>query len=164
MAQGKRWVVDMDLEKFFDRVNHDILMARWRRRSAMHGCSADPPLSGGGDDAGRLGEPRTEGTPQGGPLSPLLANSCSPRWTGNWNDAGHAFCRYADDCNIYVASERAGVRLFCSLTTLLDQRLKLKVNTAKSAVARPWQRKFLGYSLTWHRNRSCASRSRACRS
>ena len=97
-----------------------------------------------------LVQPRTEGTPQGGPLSPLLSNILLTELDRELERRGHAFCRYADDCNIYVASERAGVGLLQSLTGFLAQRLKLKVNGAKSAVARPWQRKFLGYSLTWH--------------
>jgi len=94
--------------------------------------------------------PRTEGTPQGGPLSPLLSNVLLTALDRELERRGHMFCRYADDCNIYVGSERAGVGLLDSLTGFLEQRLKLKVNQAKSAVARPWQRKFLGYSLTWH--------------
>jgi len=97
-----------------------------------------------------LVQPRTEGTPQGGPLSPLLSNILLTELDRELERRGHAFCRYADDCNIYVGSERAGVGLLQSLTTFLAQRLKLKVNAGKSAVARPWQRKFLGYSLTWH--------------
>jgi RNA-directed DNA polymerase len=96
-------------------------------------------------------QPRTEGTPQGGPLSPLLSNILLTELDRELERRGHAFCRYADDCNIYVASQRAGVGLLHSLTGFLAERLKLKVNAAKSAVARPWQRKFLGYSLTWHR-------------
>ena len=151
VAQGKRWVVDMDLEKFFDRVNHDLLMSklalkvgdarvlkliRWYLEAGMM--------------ADGLVQPRREGTPQGGPLSPLLSNIMLTALDRELERRGHAFCRYADDCNIYVGSERAGAGLLQSLTTFLEQRLKLKVNAAKSAVARPWQRKFLGYSLTWH--------------
>jgi group II intron reverse transcriptase/maturase len=151
VAQGKRWVVDMDLEKFFDRVNHDLLMSKLAakiddarvlkliRRYLEAGMMADGLVT-----------PRTEGTPQGGPLSPLLSNILLTALDRELERRGHAFCRYADDCNIYVGSERAGAGLLQSLTTFLEQRLKLKVNPAKSAVARPWQRKFLGYSLTWH--------------
>ena len=151
VAQGKRWVVDMDLEKFFDRVNHDLLMSKLAekigearvleliRRYLAAGMMADG-----------LVMPRTEGTPQGGPLSPLLSNVLLTALDRELERRGHMFCRYADDCNIYVGSERAGVGLLDSLTGFLEQRLKLKVNQAKSAVARPWQRKFLGYSLTWH--------------
>jgi len=151
VAQGKRWVVDMDLEKFFDRVNHDLLMSKLAekigearvleliRRYLAAGMMADG-----------LVMPRTEGTPQGGPLSPLLSNVLLTALDRELERRGHTFCRYADDCNIYVGSQRAGVGLLHSLTGFLEQRLKLKVNQAKSAVARPWQRKFLGYSLTWH--------------
>jgi group II intron reverse transcriptase/maturase len=152
VAQGKRWVVDIDLEKFFDRVNHDLLMGKLAtriddarvlkliRRYLEAGMMADG-----------LVQPRLEGTPQGGPLSPLLSNILLTELDRELERRGHAFCRYADDCNIYVGSERAGVGLLQSLTGFLEQRLKLKVNQAKSAVARPWQRKFLGYSLTWHK-------------
>jgi len=151
VAQGKRWVVDIDLEKFFDRVNHDLLMSKLAmkvddarvlkliRRYLQAGMMADG-----------LVQPRTEGTPQGGPLSPLLSNILLTALDRELEGRGHVFCRYADDCNIYVGSERAGTGLLHSLTAFLEQRLKLKVNVAKSAVARPWQRKFLGYSLTWH--------------
>ena len=151
VAQGKRWVVDMDLEKFFDRVNHDLLMSKLAekigearvleliRRYLAAGMMADG-----------LVMPRTEGTPQGGPLSPLLSNILLTALDRELERRGHTFCRYADDCNIYVGSQRAGEGLLHSLTGFLEQRLKLKVNQAKSAVARPWQRKFLGYSLTWH--------------
>ena len=97
-----------------------------------------------------LVQPRTEGTPQGGPRSPLLSNILLTTLDRELERRGHTFCRYTDDCNIYVGSQRAGVGLLQSLTEFLDQRLKLKVKVAKSAVARPWQRKFLGYSLTWH--------------
>jgi group II intron reverse transcriptase/maturase len=149
VAQGKRWVVDMDLEKFFDRVNHDLLMSKLAvkigdarvlsliRRYLEAGMMADG-----------LVQPRTEGTPQGGPLSPLLSNILLTDLDRELERRGHTFCRYADDCNIYVGSERAGVGLLQSLTVFLTERLKLKVNVSKSAVARPWQRKFLGYSLT----------------
>jgi RNA-directed DNA polymerase len=151
VAQGKRWVVDIDLEKFFDRVNHDLLMSKLAmkmgdarvliliRRYLEAGMMADG-----------LVQPRTEGTPQGGPLSPLLSNILLTDLDRELERRGHAFCRYADDCNIYVGSERAGAGLLQSLTGFLAERLKLKVNVSKSAVARPWQRKFLGYSLTGH--------------
>ena len=106
-------------------------------------------------EAGMMAEgvisPRTEGAPQGGPLSPLLSNILLTDLDRELERRGHAFCRYADDCNIYVRSWQAGERLLASLTRFLTQRLKLKVNAAKSAVARPWERKFLGYSLTWHK-------------
>jgi RNA-directed DNA polymerase len=152
VAQGKRWVVDMDLEKFFDRVNHDLLMSKLAakigdarvlaliRRFLEAGMMADG-----------LVQPRTEGTPQGGPLSPLLSNILLTGLDRELERRGHAFCRYADDCNIYVGSERAGRELLQRLTKFLAERLKLTVNVGKSAVARPWQRKFLGYSMTVHR-------------
>ena len=151
VAQGKRWVVDIDLEKFFDRVNHDLLMSKLAmkmgdarvltliRRYLAAGMMADGLVT-----------PRTEGTPQGGPLSPLLSNILLTDLDRELERRGHTFCRYADDCNIYVASARAGRELLPRLTDFLAERLKLKVNAAKSAAARPWQRKFLGYSLTWH--------------
>jgi RNA-directed DNA polymerase len=151
VASGKRWVVDMDIEKFFDRVNHDILMSKLAtkvadarvlaliRRYLQAGMMADG-----------LVQPRREGTPQGGPLSPLLSNILLTELDRELERRGHAFCRYADDCNIYVGSERAGVELLQGVTRFLAERLKLTVNVAKSAVARPWQRKFLGYSMTWH--------------
>src|SRR6266496_2989529 len=152
VREGKRWVVDIDLEKFFDRVNHDLLMSKLAakigdarvltliRRYLEAGMMADG-----------LVQPRTEGTPQGGPLSPLLSNILLTELDRELERRGHAFCRYADDCNIYVGSERAGVQLLQSLTWYVVERLTLTVNAAKSAVARPWQRKFLGYSLTWHK-------------
>jgi RNA-directed DNA polymerase len=94
---------------------------------------------------------RTEGTPQGGPLSPLLSNILLTDLDRELEKRRHRFCRYADDCNIYVGSERSGQRVMTAITAFLERRLKLKVNANKSAVARPWQRKFLGYSMTWHR-------------
>lgn len=152
VAQGKRWVVDVDLERFFDRVNHDLLMSKLAMKigDARVLALIRRYLEAGMMTDG-LVQPRTEGTPQGGPLSPLLSNILLTDLDWELERRGHAFCRYADDCNIYVASERAGVGLMASLTAFLAERLKLKVNAAKSAVARPWQRKFLGYSLTAHR-------------
>ncbi len=152
VAQGKRWVVDIDLEKFFDRVNHDLLMSKlaWKIGDARVLKLIRRYLEAGMMTDG-LVQPRTEGTPQGGPLSPLLSNVLLTDLDRELERRGHTFCRYADDCNIYVASERAGVGLLHRLTVFLSERLKLKVNQAKSAVARPWQRKFLGYSLTAHR-------------
>jgi RNA-directed DNA polymerase len=97
-----------------------------------------------------LVRPRREGTPQGGPLSPLLSNIMLTELDRELERRGHAFCRYADDCNVYVRSQRAGERVLASLTRLSAERLKLKVNAQKSAVAEPWRRKFLGYSITWH--------------
>jgi RNA-directed DNA polymerase len=146
---GHRWVVDMDLEKFFDRVNHDVLMARVARRVG------DRRLLGliraylqSGILVGGVVEARSEGTPQGGPLSPLLSNILLDDLDKELERRGHRFCRYADDCNVYVRSRAAGERVLASLTSWLAKRLKLKVNAAKSRVARPWDTKFLGYSLT----------------
>jgi RNA-directed DNA polymerase len=152
VAAGRRTVVDLDLEKFFDRVNHDLLMEklakkiddgrvlRLIRRYLEAGMMADGIVS-----------QRTEGTPQGGPLSPLLSNVLLTELDRELERRGHAFCRYADDCNIYVRSQQAGERVMASITRFLADTLKLTVNAAKSAVARPWTRKFLGYSLTWHK-------------
>ena len=151
VAEGKRWVVDLDLEKFFDRVNHDVLMAR-----VAHKVKDERVLKlirrylEAGMMEGGVASARTEGTPQGGPLSPLLSNLLLTDLDRELDKRGHRFCRYADDCNIYVGSERAGQRVRAAVTAFLERRLKLKVNAAKSAVARPWQRKFLGYSMTWH--------------
>ena len=151
VQSGKRWVVDLDLEKFFDRVNHDVLMARVARKVQ------DKQLLGlirrylqSGVLAGGLVEARSEGTPQGGPLSPLLSNILLDDLDKELEARGHAFCRYADDCNIYVRSRRAGERVMASISRFLQERLRLKVNESKSAVERPWKRKFLGYSLTHH--------------
>jgi len=152
VAEGRRVVVDMDLEKFFDRVNHDILMGKIAekvadervlkliRRYLEAGMMVDGIVS-----------PRTEGTPQGGPLSPLLSNILLTELDRELERRGHAFCRYADDCNIYVGSQAAGERVLAGITRFLAERLKLGVNEAKSAVAPPWKRKFLGYSLSWHK-------------
>lgn len=146
---GKRWVVDMDLEKFFDRVNHDVLMARVARevqdekvlRLIRRFLQAGMMANG-------VETPRHEGTPQGGPLSPLLSNILLTDLDLELEKRQLAFCRYADDCNIYVASQRAGQRIMEGVKGFLANRLKLTVNEAKSAVARPSMRKFLGYSVT----------------
>ena len=155
VAAGRRFVVDMDVEKFFDRVNHELLMAqlstkigdgralRLIRRYLEAGMMADGIVS-----------PRTEGTPQGGPLSPLLSNILLTVLDRELERRGHAFCRYADDCNIYVKSKVTGERVMASISRFLVDTLKLTVNVAKSAVARPWERKFLGYSLTWQCGRT----------
>ena len=151
VASGRRWVVDIDLEKFFDRVNHDLLMSKVARKIVdARVLTLIRRYLEAGMMADGLVQPRTEGTPQGGPLSPLLSNILLTELDRELERRGHRFCRYADDCNIYVTSERAGLRLMQRLTGFLEQRLKLKVNVSKSAVARPWQRKFLGYSMTWH--------------
>ena len=151
-AEGRRWVVDLDLEKFFDRVNHDILMSRLARR--IHDKRVLRLIRRylqAGMMAGGVTNPRTEGTPQGGPLSPLLSNILLDELDKELERRGHKFCRYADDCNIYVRTREAGERVMKSVTDFLTNRLHLKVNAEKSAVARPWERKFLGYTMTWHK-------------
>lgn len=152
VAEGRRWVVDLDLEKFFDRVNHDVLMARVARKvKDKRVLKLIRRYLEAGLMEGGVASTRTEGTPQGGPLSPLLSNILLTDLDRELEKRGHHFCRYADDCNIYVGSQRSGQRVMAAITAFLEQRLKLKVNAEKSAVARPWQRKFLGYSRTWHR-------------
>jgi RNA-directed DNA polymerase len=158
IQEGRRWVVDVDLEKFFDRVNHDVLMGKLRnritdrrvlriiRRFLEAGVLAD----------GVVVE-RNEGTPQGGPLSPLLANVLLDEVDKELERRGHRFVRYADDCNIYVPSRRAGERALAVLR-LMYAKLKLRVNEEKSAVARVWDRKFLGYSFWVARGREVKRR------
>lgn len=150
--QGKRWVVDLDLEKFFDRVNHDVMMARLERKIKDERVLKliRRYLESGIMRQG-LVEPRTEGTPQGGPLSPVLSNILLDDLDKERQRRGHAFCRYADDCNIYVRSQRAGQRVMASVTQFLKETLRLTVNPKKSAVERPWKRKFLGFSLSMER-------------
>jgi len=152
IAAGYRWVVDMDLEKFFDRVNHDVLMARVARRVKDKRVLLliRRYLQAGIMEEG-LVSPRTEGTPQGSPLSPLLSNILLDELDKELERRGHRFVRYADDCNIYVKSEAAGKRVLESLERFLAKRLRLKLNREKSAVARPWKRKFLGYTVTVQR-------------
>jgi RNA-directed DNA polymerase len=153
MAAGYRWVVDLDLEKFFDRVNHDVLMARVARRvKDKRVLLLIRRYLQAGMMEGGLVSPRTEGTPQGGPLSPLLSNVLLDELDKELERRGHRFVRYADDCNVYVQSEAAGQRVMASLERFLRERLRLKINREKSAVARPWKRKFLGYTVTWHRD------------
>lgn len=148
---GRRWVVDIDLEKFFDRVNHDMLMARVARHvSDERVLRLIRRFLEAGLMADGLVEPRTEGTPQGGPLSPLLSNVLLTDLDRELEKRGLAFCRYADDCNIYVRSETAGQRVMRGMRAFLEEALRLRVNEAKSAVERPWKRKFLGYSVTAH--------------
>lgn len=149
VAEGHRWVVDLDLSKFFDRVNHDILMERLARRigdKALLRLLRRYLAAGMMQDG--VGVERAEGTPQGGPLSPLLANLLLDEWDQELARRGHCFCRYADDCNIYVRSRKAGQRVMAWCRRLLEGRLRLKVNEEKSAVDRPGNRKFLGMSVT----------------
>ncbi len=149
IAAGHRWVVDLDLEKFFDRVNHDKLMAAIARRVTdkrvlrLIGASLKVSVLENG-----LVSPAEEGTPQGGPLSPLLSNVVLDELDRELERRKHRFVRYADDCNICVRSQRAGQRVMTNVTRFLMRRLKLKVNEAKSAVARPVKRKFLGFSFS----------------
>ena len=152
IAEGYRWVVDLDLEKFFDRVNHDRLMAAVAERVADKRMLKliRAFLKAGVMEDG-LVSPADEGAPQGGPLSPLLSNLVLDELDRELERRGLHFLRYADDCNIYVGSERAGLRVMESVTRFITHRLKLKVNQAKSAVARPGQRKFLGFSFTGER-------------
>ena len=149
MTADCRWVVDFDLEKFFDRVNHDRLMAaiadRVKDKRVLKLIRAF--LNSGVMENG-LVSPTTEGAPQGGPLSPLLSNLVLDELDRELEKRGHQFARYVDDCNIYVRSKRAGQRVMESVTHFITRRLKLKVNETKSAVARPWDRKFLGFSFT----------------
>jgi RNA-directed DNA polymerase len=147
IQEGRRWVVDVDLEAFFDRVNHDVLMGKLAKRVV------DSRLLGlirryleAGIMANGVVVERYEGTPQGGPLSPLLANVLLDEVDKELERRGHAFARYADDSNVYVRSRRAGERVMATLRRLFA-KLRLRVNETKSAVARPWDRKFLGYSF-----------------
>lgn len=149
IASGHRWVVDLDLDSFFDRVQHDVLMARVARRIKdkrvlrliRRYLQAGVMLNG-------IVSARTEGTPQGGPLSPLLSNVLLDELDKELERRGHRWVRYADDVNVYVRTPRAGQRVMASLEQFLTKRLRLRVNQKKSAVARPWQRKFLGFSFT----------------
>jgi RNA-directed DNA polymerase len=149
IAEGYGWVVDVDLEKFFDRVNHDMLMGRVAKRVTDKRVLMliRAFLNAGVMEHG-LVSPTDEGTPQGGPLSPLLSNLLLDDLDRELERRGHRFVRYADDCNIYVRSERAGQRVLEGVTAFLTHRLKLRVNREKSAVARPAARKFLGFSFT----------------
>jgi RNA-directed DNA polymerase len=151
IASGHRWVVDMDLEKFFDRVNHDILMSRLARQIQDKRILKLIRLYlQAGIMEGGVVSPRSEGTPQGGPLSPLLSNVLLDELDKELERRGHKFVRYADDCNIYVRSRRAGERVLDGVERFLSEKLRLTVNRAKSAVDRPWNRKFLGYTFTHH--------------
>ena len=152
IRSGKRWVVDMDLEKFFDRVDHDILMSKLanliedKRPLKLIRRFLEVEMMANGQRV-----TRDRGMPQGGPLSPLLSNILLDSLDKELEQRGHSFCRYADDCNIYVSSQKAGESLLTDITEFLSKELKLQVNADKSAVAKPWERKFLGYSFTRHK-------------
>src|ERR1700724_1188071 len=149
IAQGHGWVIDLDLEKFFDRVNHDKLMSQIAKRvEDKRLLKLIRAFLNAGVMENGLVRPSVGGTPQGGPLSPLLSNLVLDELDRELERRGHRFVRYADDCNIYVRSERAGQRVMESISRFITQKLKLKVNEAKSAVARPQERKFLGFSFT----------------
>ena len=149
IREGYRWVVDMDLEKFFDKVNHDRLMGTLAKR--IH----DKPLLKlirkylqSGVMINGVVMDTNQGTPQGGPLSPLLSNIVLDEFDKELEKRGHKFVRYADDCNIYVRTQRAGIRVMKSIRTFIEKKLRLKVNEKKSTVDRPWNCKFLGFSFT----------------
>jgi RNA-directed DNA polymerase len=149
IVEGHSWCVDFDLEKFFDRVNHDKLMGQIAKRvEDKRLLKLIRAFLNAGVMENGLVSPSVEGTPQGGPLSPLLSNLVLDEIDRELERRGHRFVRYADDCNVYVRSERAGQRVMESITRFITHKLKLKVNEAKSAVARPQQRKFLGFTFT----------------
>src|SRR6516225_3699768 len=149
IAEGYNWTVDFDLEKFFGRVNHDQLMGQIAKRvEDKRLLKLIRAFLHAGVMENGLVSPSVEGTPQGGPLSPLLSNLVLDELDRELERRGHCFVRYADDCNIYVRSERGGQRVMEGITRFITQKLKLKVNEAKSAVARPQERKFLGFSFT----------------
>src|SRR5713226_1545633 len=148
IAEGHGWCVDLDLEKFFDRVNHDKLMGQIAKRvEDKRLLKLLRAFLNAGVMENGLVSPSVEGTPQGGPLSPLLSNLVLDELDRELERRGHRYVRYADDCNIYVRSEKAGRRVMASLTRFIEGRLKLQINTEKSAIARPWHRAFLGFTV-----------------
>jgi len=149
IGEGYEWVVDIDLEKCFDRINHDILMGRIAKRITDKRILRLIRLFlQAGIMVHGVVQERYKGTPQGGPLSPLLSNILLDELDKELERRGHKFCRYADDCNIYIRSERAGKRVLASVENFLEKKLKFKINHQKSAVAKPQERKFLGFSFT----------------
>ena len=149
VEQGYRWVVDIDLEKFFDRVNHDKLMGKLAKRIPdKRLLKLIRAFLNAGVMSNGLVSATTEGTPQGGPLSPLLSNIVLDELDRELEQRGHRFVRYADDCNTYVRSERAGKRVMESISKFITRKLKLRVNQSKSKVDRPWRCKFLGFRIT----------------
>jgi RNA-directed DNA polymerase len=152
LTEGNRWVVDIDLEKFFDKVNHDRLMGTLAKRiQDKHLLKLIRKYLKSGIMINGIVSVSEEGTPQGGPLSPLLSNIVLDELDSKLEKRGHKFVRYADDCNIYVKTKKAGNRVMNSVTSFIEKKLKLKVNLDKSAVDRPWRRKFLGFSFTIHK-------------
>jgi RNA-directed DNA polymerase len=152
IQEGNRWVIDIDLEKFFDKVNHDRLMGTLSKRiKDKRLLKLIRNYLKSGIMINGIVTTNEEGTPQGGPLSPLLSNIVLDELDKELEERGHKFVRYADDCNIYVKSKKAGNRVMGSVTSFIEERLKLKVNLNKSAVDRPWKRKFLGFSFTLHK-------------
>ena len=152
IREGKRWVVDLDLEKFFERVNHDVLQARVARKvSDARVLKPIRRFLEAGMMQDGLVQVRTQGPPQGGPPSPLLSNILLTDLDRELERRGLAFCRYADDCNVYIRSRVAGERAMHGIRVFLEEVLHLRVNAAKNAVARPWLRKFLGFSFTVQR-------------
>ncbi len=150
---GRRWVVDIDLANFFDEVNHDRLISRIRRKvNDRHILRLIRIYLRSGIMTGGVMTLRHKGTPQGSPLSPLLSNIVLDELDKELETRGHKFCRYADDCNIYVRSRKAGDRAMQSIGKFVENKLRLRVNQLKSAVSRPWRRVFLGYSFTSDRN------------
>ncbi len=151
VAAGHRWCVELDLEKFFDRVNHDVLMAHVQRQvEDKRVLRLIRRYLEAGVMSGGVTSRRQEGAPQGGPLSPLLSNILLNELDRELTKRGHRFVRYADDANIYVRSQRAGVRVMASVERVLNRRLKLTLNREKSRVARPWICDYLGYGMSWH--------------
>lgn len=152
IQEGNRWVIDIDLEKFFDRVNHDRLMGTLAKRiKDKRLLKLIRKYLKSGIMIDGIVTVSEEGTPQGGPLSPLLSNIVLDELDKELEERGHKFVRYADDCNIYVKTKKAGNRVMKSITSFIEGKLKLKVNLSKSAVDRPWKRKFLGFSFTPHK-------------
>lgn len=150
--EGRRWLVDMDLKQFFEEVNHDVLIAIIRRKiNDRRVLRLIRSYLRSGIMYGGVCTARVKGTPQGGPLSPLLSNILLNELDMELTRRGHNFCRYADDCNIYVKSRRSGGRVFKSIACFVESKLKLKVNYKKSSVSRPWKRTFLGVSFTCHK-------------
>jgi RNA-directed DNA polymerase len=152
IQEGNRWVIDIDLEKFFDKVNHDRLIGTLSKRiEDKRLLKLIRNYLKSGIMINGIVTTSEEGTPQGGPLSPLLSNIVLDELDKELEERGHKFVRYADDCNIYVKTKKAGNRVMGSVTSFIEGRLKLRVNLNKSAVDRPWKRKFLGFSFTLHK-------------